>query len=231
MKKSAAAAQRVSIGARLARAVTALMIIAACAVIAMRGWSIAQFAFAYAELDDNADLHEPLAPWKDEPGLSFVEREATLTQVGSWDDIAKTAARRDELSELLAVKPMSPGFWLSLARMRFASSEDMGSVARALEMSVLTGANEGSLMWQRAGFDFMLWHALPPNVRARAASELMDDSLSNEQAASLRAQLAEKSPSERQEIRELLQSRGLSAKFITMLGLSTSEPSSSRGKP
>jgi hypothetical protein len=219
MKKQPAPVHRVGFFARLARACTTLLIIGACVPVIMQGWSIAHFALVYAKLNDNADLREPLGPWKDEPGLSFVEREATLTQVDSWDETAKTMARRDELSELLAVKPSAPGFWLSLARMRFASKQTSDSVGRALEMSVLTGPNEGLLMWQRAEFDFMLWEVLPQNVRMRAAADLQDGLLSNEQATSLRATLAEKNAQDRQEIRGLLQSRGLSPKLISTLGL------------
>jgi hypothetical protein len=74
-------------------------------------------------------------------------------------------------------------------------------------------------MWQRAAFDFRFWDLLPPNIRARAGSELMDDSLSNEQAASIREILSEKSVRDRQEIRNLLVSRGLSVKLINTLGL------------
>jgi hypothetical protein len=123
------------------------------------------------------------------------------------------------LSDLLAVKPSSSGYWLSLARMRLATKQDIDGVAEALEMSVLTGANEGILMWQRAEFDLMFWDILPPDVRARAAAELQDDSLAHGQAALLRSIVSEKSDQQRQEIRDVLRSRGLSDKLASLLGL------------
>jgi hypothetical protein len=208
-----------SFAARTVRILTAVVLISACGSVIAHGWSIARFAFVYTSLDDSEDPHRPLEPWQNSPGLSFIEREAALTQVGTWDDHEKTQARREELGALLAVKPLSSGYWLSLARMRFATGQPVEDVARALEMSVLTGPNEGNLMWQRAAFDFQFWNVLPPNVRARAAAELLDDSLSNEQAASLRSLLAEKSAKERQEIRELLRSSGVSDRLATTLGL------------
>ena len=202
------------------RVLTALCIVGACTLVIARGLDLARFSFVYSQLDDKeVDLSSALAVWKNDSGVGIVAREAILPVVETWDEKEKTEARRQGLTELLAVKPLSSGYWLSLARMRLATRQDLESVAKAMDMSVLTGANEGSLMWQRATFDLMFWNFLPHSVRARAALELHEDSLSAEQAASIRLILSEKSDQERREIRNLFQSRGGSKKLITTLGL------------
>ena len=202
------------------RVLTALLIVGACTFVIARGWELARFSVVYSELDEdeNADLNKALAPWRDVSGLGFRVRQATLTVVDTWDEKAKTEARRQELTDLLTVKPLSSGYWLSLARMRVATGEDRESVAKALEMSFLTGPNEGYLMWQRATFGLLVWERMPQNIRFRAAVDLQVDAVSTEQIASTRSILSEKTAQERLEIRSLLQSRGLSPKHLSALG-------------
>ena len=48
----------------------------------------------------------------------------------------------------------------------------MEQVFDSLELSVLTGPNEGYIMAERAIFALSLWERLPPDLKSRVATDL-----------------------------------------------------------
>jgi len=204
---------------RTLRILTTAALIGTCALTASYGLSIIRFYMANAVVGADDDLSQALRPWIDAPGLSFVARQAVLTTIPYANEAKFRIQRADAISTVLAVKPIATGYWLGLAQMRFATEQNPTSVANALAMSVLTGANEAPIMSQRASFDVVYWELLPQDARQRAAMELSPPDLSPAEIVPVREALARKTDAVRQQIRAVFQAQGLSSVRLTALGL------------
>ncbi len=106
------------------------------------------------------------------PALESLALELSLEADGHPKSLDAARKRRRELEELLSLKPLSPQAWLELAGLRFVTAEPFSRVLAALEMSWITGPNEGSLMMERALFALLEWRALPRDARALALEDL-----------------------------------------------------------
>ncbi len=204
---------------RTLRLLTTAALVGSCALTVSLGLNIIRFYVANAEVGADDDLSEALRPWIDASGLSFVARQAVLTAIPYANENKFRILRRNALSGLLAEKPIATGYWLALAQIRFATEQNSTSVADALAMSVLTGANEASMMSQRASFDAVYWELLPQDARQRAAMELSPPDLSPAEIVPVRAALARKSDAVRQQIRAVFQAQGLTPERLAALGL------------
>jgi hypothetical protein len=131
--------------------------------------------------------------------------------------------RGDDLTVLLSVRPLSSVDWLSLSGMRLVAGRNETEVLSALEMSWVTGPNEGSIMLHRGAFGVLLWEILPPVARKRVIDDVtgvilgtpIDDSELNQ----LKNVLSEKSVDIRQEIASLMKTEGVPASKLAHLGL------------
>lgn len=204
---------------RTLRTLTTAALIGTCALAVSYGLNIIRFYAANAEVGADGDLSQALRPWIDASGLSFVARQAVLTTIPYANETKFRIQRGDAISTVLAVKPIATGYWLGLAQMRFATEQNPTSVANALAMSVLTGANEAPMMSQRASFDVVYWELLPQEARQRAAAELSPPDLSPAEIVPVRAALARKPDVVRQQIRAVFQAQGLSPERLAALGL------------
>ena len=115
---------------------------------------------------------DALRPWFDLSGVAFVARERALTVVDDLSDAQKTRQRREEITGMLSVRPLSSDYWLSLAKMREATGEGSRKVLEALELSTLTGPNEGIVMLHRGLFGIWQWQMLPQEMRTQTAARL-----------------------------------------------------------
>jgi hypothetical protein len=207
------------------RWLTALVIVAASALAVSRGWDIIRFCMADsvvgANLGPNESQHEAVRPWVDVSGLAFDARDSLVTPVADSSDEVKARKRRDELMEILSIRPLSSKYWLWLAETRLVTEENSSKVADALRLSVLSGANEGLIMGRRGLFGVWQWEALPPELRRRAAVDLAANPrpLSVGQISWLREALSVKAETVRGDIRTALLAEGFSAKAITAIGL------------
>src|SRR5262249_15988225 len=127
--------------------------------------------------------------------------------------------RREILSEILSIKPLSSMDWLSLSAMQLVTDRPMEQVVESLKLSVLTGPNEAYVMGQRAVLALSIWEDLSPDLKSDVVIDLgpmMSPRTPAEGAeqGKFRAVLATKSERVRTELRTALIATGLSPKGI-----------------
>ena len=200
--------------ARFVRFLTALAVVGLCALAVSRGWDIVRFSMADAGLQAEA-----VRPWVAVSGLSFSAQESLLTDEADPGDEKRAQKRRNELTDILAVRPLSSEYWLALSEMRLVTLEPSNKVVEAFELSTLTGANEDYMMARRGVFGVSHWEVLPAEVRMRAATDLVAGPLSDRTVAKLRTALSGKTETVRQEIRTALEAEGLAPKELARISL------------
>ena len=162
---------------------------------------------------------EAVRPWVDVPGLGFAAREYALTPINDSSDDETIRKRRNELVGMLERRPLSSYDWLELAESRIDAEEAPAKAVEALQLSEVTGPNEGYLIAQRGFFGIWQWEVLPPNVQRRAVADLMVRHLSDRNLDWLRTTLSEKTEQIRQEIRLALQAQGFPEGNFARIGL------------
>ena len=188
----------------ITRILAAFAIIGLCALALLRGWDIVRFSVAEANLGSDENRSKTLHPWLNVPGLAFAARQSALSAVVEWSDKSAAIRRRDEQMEILAVRPLSPDYWLLLSDMRLVTGEDPNKVVQALDISALIGSNEGYLMDQRGMFAVSIWEMLPLEAKQRGARDIAAIKLSDIQKGRFREILSEKSDSVREDIKHNL---------------------------
>jgi hypothetical protein len=191
---------------------TAVFVVGSCALTVSRGWDIVRYSMAEARPD-------ALRPWFDVSGVAFAARERALPVVDDLSDAQKTRQRREDITGILSVRPLSSDYWLSLAKMRQATGEGSSKISEALELSTLTGPNEGTVIVHRGLFGVWQWQTLPSEARVQTAVDLTAIRLSDHEAAWLKAELSGKPDVVREEIRTALQAHGLRASEFARIGL------------
>jgi hypothetical protein len=217
---------------RIVRILTAVAVVTICVLAMSRGWDIVRYSLAEATSGTSEDRSESVQPWNSISGLAFTVRESSLPVVVDWNDERQIVKRRDAETELLTVRPLSSQYWLLLSDMRAITGERPAKVAAALELSLLTGPNEGSIMFQRGKFGISQWEFLPADLQNRVAADLVAaevqnraagflavDRLSNEQITGLRNVISDKPEKIRQNIRSAFLAQGISAQTLAALGL------------
>jgi hypothetical protein len=203
----------------ISRVLTTVIVLSTCALTASQGWEFARFDITRTWIGPDDNRAEALKPWISVPGVAVTARKSSLTLVTENSDILGALKRQDELTELLSVKPLSPDYWLSLARMWIVTEEKPNKVVAALEFSALTGTNESYLMPQRGILGLTEWEALTPEIRRRSATDITTLALTQRERIRLRSILSAKTTEVRQEIRATLQAAGYSSKDLASLGL------------
>ena len=166
---------------------------------------------------------EEIRSWDKVPGLGSAALQASLTKIADIDGYRGARKRADDLSGLLSVRPLSPVNWLSLSGMRLVAGQNEKEVLSALEMSWVTGPNEGSIMLQRGIFGVMLWEVLPPDARKRVIDDLAGAILGtptdDRELNMVKNVLSTKSLDIREEIASLMRAENVSATQLARLGL------------
>ena len=205
------------------RIVTALAVIISSVWTAASGWSIVCFSHASAVAASSEDRRQAVRSWIAAPGLAGAALQASLMDAPDPRDIDQIRKRSDQLAAILSVRPMSSMNWLMLASMRFASGQPFDKVLTALQLSSLTGANEGHVVSQRGIFGLWQWENLPPQVRRQTvsglAAALVERAISDQERVAVDRILATKSANTRQEIADLIRAEGLSASDLKRIGL------------
>ena len=182
---------------------TALVVAGICIPAVWRGFELTSYAMAGN--DANAVM-----PWISVPGLAFRAREYALTSTDDSSDDETIRKRRDEIVDMLEIRPLSSYYWLQLAESRVDANEPFSKASAAFQLSVLTGSNEGSMMTQRGMFGIWQWEALSPEIQRRALADLAARRIPDSKLAWLRKTLSEKTEQVRQAIRMGLQANGFS---------------------
>ena len=199
------------------RLLTALVVIGICIWPLWQGFNVIRYAMA-------GSTPEALQPWFAVSGLAFDAREGALTLVNDSSDEMTIRKRRDEIAQILAIRPLSSRYWLQLAEARVDAHDVLAKVIGALDLSVVTGPNEGYMITQRGFFGIWQWEVIPSELRKRAVADLVArqnssaNQISEANMAWLRATLSEKTEKVRQDILLALQAQGFSTSKLNQVG-------------
>ena len=201
------------------RLLTAIALIAICGFSVAQGWRIVHFSLATMNIDSSEKRAEITNTWRAVPGLASIALQADLTDEINPSDMMVAYRRREVLSEILSIKPLSSMDWFSLSGMQLVTDQSMEDVLASLKLSMLTGPNEGYVMTKRGIFGVSLWESLSPDLKSRVAYDLGPTLFPRSPAegaegGKLRAVLSAKPEHVRKEIREALLATGLSPKEI-----------------
>jgi hypothetical protein len=197
---------------RIVWLLTALLVAGICVWPVSQGFELISYAMA-----DNSS--EAVHPWISVPGLAFKAREYALTSTDDSSDDETIRKRRDDLVDMLAIRPLSSFYWLQLAESRVDTKDTAAKESAAFELSKLTGPNEGHVMTQRGLFGIWRWEALSQEERNTAISDFAARRIPDGDLAWLRKALSEKTEKMREDIRSDLEAHGLPKDEFSRVGL------------
>jgi hypothetical protein len=142
-----------------------------------------------------------------------------LDEETNQSDLIAAYRQRELLSAILSIKPLSSGDWLSLSKAELTTHQPIEDVFGSLELSMLTGPNEGYVMGERAAFALSLWERLPADLKRHAATDVAAMMFQRtpeegEMLGKIRAELATQPESVRNEVREAVVASGVSPEAI-----------------
>jgi hypothetical protein len=196
---------------------TAIAIIGICGFSIAQGYRIARFSMVNVHASENQA--EILRTWAAVPGLASRALQSQLAGNIDPSDLKAANDRREVLSAMLTIRPLSSIDWLSLSGMQLLTDRPMEQVLESLELSVLTGPNEGYVMAERGIFGVSLWEDLSRDLKSRAALDLGPIIYPRTPAEGaewdkFRTVLATKSELVRNELRKALVATGISPNDI-----------------
>ena len=194
------------------RLLTALVVVGLCGWPIWQGIDVIGFSMA-------GSSPEAVRPWIDVPGVAFAAREDALTPTDDSSDDQTIRKRRDEIAEILAIKPLASNYWVQLAEARVDDHEPISKALDALELSAVTGPNDEYMITQRGLFGIWQWEVLPPENQQRAIADLVAGHLSDSKLAWMKTTLAGKTEEVRRQIRSALQAQGFSQSNFDRMGL------------
>jgi len=201
------------------RLYTAIAVIGICGFSVAQGWSIVRFSFATGNIDSSEKRAEIVSRWTEVPGLASTALQAELKENFNPSDEMAAIRRRAVLSAILSIKPLSSRDWLALSGMQLITDQPIEEVLGSLNLSMLTGPNEGYVMAERGIFGVTLWERLSPDLKGRVAMDLAPVMFprtwaEKEESAKFRTVLSAKPERVRKELREALLATGFSPKEI-----------------
>ena len=110
--------------------------------------------------------------------------KAELREKIDISDPKAANSRREALSAILSIEPLSSVNWLSLSGMQLVTDQPMEQVLESLELSMVTGPNEGYVMADRGIFGVSLWERLSPELKRRVAADLAAGEITGERKVS-----------------------------------------------
>lgn len=113
-----------------------------------------------------------ITSWTDRIGLTSLALEATIRLSDSAADTESLHRRHENLTRLLAARPLAAQAWITLAAVRRSLSMPPVAIDRAFVMSGLTGPAEGDVMAQRALLGVIIWETSAVEARARTLTDL-----------------------------------------------------------
>jgi hypothetical protein len=189
---------------------TAIALIGACGFSVTRGSAIVHFSLAMANVDSSEKRDEIINTWSFVPEVASAALRAELTEKINISDQKAANSRREVLSSILSIEPLSSLDWLSLSGVQLVTDQPMEQVLGSLELSMLTGPNEGYVMTDRGVFGVSLWERLSPYLKRRVANDLAAGEIS----ANVGAVLSSQPERVRNEVRAAVLATGLSPKEV-----------------
>jgi hypothetical protein len=191
---------------------TAITLVAICAFSVLRGSSIAHFSVAMTNSNPSEKRGESVFTWMAVPGIASVALQSQLTEKIDLSDSKAVNRRREALSALLSLRPLSSIDWLLLSDMGLITDQPMEQILEALMLSMMTGPNEGYVMADRGIFGVSLWEDLSPDLRRHVGMDLADEEILKK--GKFRDVLSTKSDGVRSEVRTAILATGLSPKEV-----------------
>jgi hypothetical protein len=187
---------------------TAIALIGICGFSVTRGWVIVHFSFAMANPDSSEKRDEIINSWSSVPEVASAALQAELRKKIDISDQKAANSRREALSSILSIKPLSSVDWLSLSGWQLVTDQPMEQVFESLELSMVTGPNEGYVKAERGIFGVSLWLRLSADLKRRVATDLAaGEIIGNEK---LRAALSAQPARVRNELQAAMLGSGLS---------------------
>jgi len=191
---------------------TAIAMIGICTLSIGRGVSIVHFSLAMTNIGSSESRAETIHTWAAIPGIASAALQSELSEKINPSDLKAANSRREALSAMLSIKPLSSMDWLLLSGMQLITDQPMDQVFGSLMLSMMTGPNEGYVMWERGMFGVSLWEDLSPDLKRRAAMDLTAGEIPDN--GKFGAVLSTKSKGVQNELRTAILATGLSAKEL-----------------
>jgi hypothetical protein len=191
---------------------TAIAVIGFCGLAVARGWNVLHFSVAIANVASSDTRGGTAHSWTGISGVASTALKAELEGTFESSDWKASNKRRDDLSALLAVKPVSSIDWLSLSRLELLTAQPRTQILASLLLSWATGSNEGYVMAERATFGLSLWEVLPLDLRSRVIADLARVEIT--ESAKFKTALSSKPEAAQTEIRAGLLALGLSPREV-----------------
>lgn len=205
------------------RSTTSVAVVLACGLAGWMGTDLVRFDFAQRLAAPSLDGAKALRAWRDVPGLGEEAQEAAISV--PTELTGSMPLRFEALDDVLGRRPLAAAYWLALAKASFYSGVSTDRVLAALNLSGLTGPNEGRLKILRATFALTLWDQLNEEQRMRVVADLAAGSeplsyASARERLEFAHAISSKPVSVRRQLRTMLgELHGLSDRELTLLGL------------
>ena len=201
------------------RLLTAVVLIGICGLSVARGLGIAHFSLATASIDSPERRADIVNRFSSAPDVASRALQVDLANPIDPSDQKRANRRRQTLTALVSIKPMSSYDWLLLSGLQFVTDQPMEQVFDSLELSMLTGPHEGYVMGERAVFALSLWERLPADLKRHVAIDVAAMMLprtpaEGEMLGKIQAVLPAQPDRVRNEIREAVVATGVSPEEI-----------------
>jgi hypothetical protein len=194
------------------RLLTAIALIVISGVAVAQGWGIVRFFLASTNIVSAEKRARIADSWRATSGITSTALNDELADETNRSDIIAPYHRRELLSAVLSIKPLSSMDWLSLSKAELMTHQSMEDVFGSLTLSMLTGPNEGYVTAERGIYGVSLWQKLSPDLKRRVAHDLAAAQYLDIQK--IRAFVPTQSEEVRTELREALIADGLSSQEI-----------------
>ena len=197
---------------RTIRLLTAVALIVMSGIAIAQGWGIVRFFLAGIDIvpsEKRARIGDALRATS---GITSTALKDELSDETNQSDIIAPYHRRELLSAILAIEPLSSMGWLSLSEAELMTHQPMENVFGSLELSMLTGPNEGYVMAERRIYGISLWQKLSPDLKRRVAADVAVGEIPD--GEKFRAVLFAQPEEVRNELRKALVAYGRSPKEV-----------------
>ena len=194
------------------RLLTASALIVVSGVAVAQGWGIVRFFLGGMNIvssEKRARIGDALRATS---GITSTALQDELADETNRSDMIAPYHRRELLFALLSIKPLSSMDWLALSKAELMTHQPMDDVFGSLNLSMLTGPNEGYIMAERGIYGVSLWQRLTPDLKRRVAADLAVDEYPD--ILKFRAFISAQPEQVRAELREALIASGLSLEEV-----------------
>ena len=194
------------------RLLTAIALIVISGVAVAQGWGIVRFFLASMDIVSSEKRARIADAWRATSGVISTALQDELADEIDQTDMIAAYRQRELLSAILPIKPLSSMDWLVLSKAELMTHQPMEDVFGSLELSMLTGPNEGYLMAERGIYGLSLWQSLSPDLKRRIVADLAVDEYPD--MLKIRAFVSSQPEQVRNELREGLIASGLSPQEV-----------------